>query len=85
MLVRTSTRFYDMLKESTALPLGARELFLPELRTLTDIRDRLMEEPEHAEQMIPGVAQALEDALATVAELIERAPSLPDFSQKQAR
>jgi hypothetical protein len=52
---------------------------------LTDIRDRLMEEPEHAEQMIPGVAQALEDALATVAELIERAPSLPDFSQKRAR
>jgi hypothetical protein len=85
MLVRTSTRFYDMLGESEALPLGARELFLPELRTLTDIRDRLMEEPEHAERMIPGVAQALANALATVEALIERAPSLPDFSRKQDR
>src|ERR671910_2168579 len=66
MLVRTSTRFYGMLKENVALPLGARELFLPELRTLSDMRDRLMEEPEHAERMIPGVAIALENALVTV-------------------
>ena len=80
MLVRTSTRFYGMLKENVALPLGARELFLPELRTLSDIRDRLMEEPEHAERMIPGVAMALENAASvTVEALIERAPSLPDF------
>lgn len=79
MLVRTSTRFYGMLKENVALPLGARELFLPELRTLSDMRDRLMEEPEHAERMIPGVAIALENALVTVQALLERAPSLPDF------
>jgi hypothetical protein len=79
MLVRTSTRFYGMLKENVALPLGARELFLPELRTLSEMRDRLMEEPEHAERMIPGVAIALENALVTVQALIERAPSLPDF------
>jgi hypothetical protein len=79
MLVRTSTRFYGMLKENVALPLGARELFLPELRTLSDMRDRLMEEPEHAEKMIPGVAIALENALVTVQALLERAPSLPDF------
>jgi hypothetical protein len=80
MLVRTSTRFYGMLKGNTALPLGARELFLPEMRTLTDIRDRLMEDPEQAERMLPGVVLALETALATVEALIERAPSLPDFS-----
>jgi glutathione S-transferase len=82
MLVRTSTRFYGMLKENVALPLGARELFLPELRTLSDMRDRLMEEPEQAERMIPGVALALENALATVEALIERAPSLPDFNDQ---
>jgi hypothetical protein len=80
MLVRTSTRFYGMLKDNTTLPLGARELFLPELRTLTDIRARLMEDPEQAERMLPGVALALEAALVTVQALIERAPSLPDFS-----
>ena len=80
MLVRTSTRFYSMLKENVALPLGARELFLPEMRTLTDIHDRLMEDPEQAERMLPGVALALETALATIEALIERAPSLPDFS-----
>src|SRR5690349_21507844 len=85
MLVRTSTRFYGMLKDNTALPLGARELFLPELRTLTDIRDHLMEDPEHAEQILPGVALALETALATIEALIERAPSLPDFSDEAAR
>jgi len=43
------------------------------------MRDRLMEEPEHAEKMIPGVAIALENALVTVQALLERAPSLPDF------
>ena len=80
MLVRTSTRFYSMLKENVALPLGARELFLPEMRTLTDIRDRLMEDPEQAERMLPGVVPALETSLATIEALIERAPSLPDFS-----
>jgi transposase len=80
MLVRTSTRFYGMLKENVALPLGARELFLPEMRTLTDIRDRLMEDPEQAERMLPGVVPALETSLATIEALIERAPSLPDFS-----
>jgi hypothetical protein len=85
MLVRTSTRFYSMLKDNAALPLGARELFLPELRTLTDMRDRLMEEPEHAERMLPGAVQALETALATVEALIERAPSLPDFSSETTR
>ena len=82
MLVRTSTRFYGMLKENVALPLGARELFLPELRTLSDMRDRLMEEPEHAEKMIPGVTIALENALVTVQALLERAPSLPDFGNQ---
>ena len=80
MLVRTSTRFYSMLKENVALPLGARELFLPEMRTLTDIRDRLMEDPEQAERMLPGVVPALETSLATIEALIEHAPSLPDFS-----
>jgi hypothetical protein len=85
MLVRTSTRFYGMLKENVALPLGARELFLPELRTLSDMRDRLMEEPEHAERMIPGVTIALENALVTVQTLLERAPSLPDFGSQPDR
>jgi hypothetical protein len=47
---------------------------------LTDIRDRLMEDPEQAERMLPGVVVALEAALATVEALIERAPSLPEFS-----
>ena len=84
MLVRTSTRFYGMLKDNTVLPLGARELFLPELRTLTDIRDRLMEDPEHAERMLPGVAPALEAALATVEALIERILlSLPDSATRR--
>jgi len=85
MLVRTSTRFYGMLKDNIALPLGARELFLPELRTLTDLRDRLMEEPEQAERMAPGVASALENALATIEALIESAPTLPDFSNETMR
>ena len=31
--------------------------------------------------MLPGVALALEAALATMNSLIERAPSLPDFSE----
>jgi hypothetical protein len=35
--------------------------------------------------MIPGVAQALANALLTVEALIERAPSLPDFSRRQDR
>jgi hypothetical protein len=47
---------------------------------LTDIRDRLMEDPEQAERMLPGVVPALDTSLATIEALIERAPSLPDFS-----
>ncbi|UEM22781.1 hypothetical protein JL100_008555 [Skermanella mucosa] len=81
MLVRTSTRFYALMEKSNALPLGARELFLPELRTLSEVRDRVTAQPEHAALQAAGLLEALELALGMVEGLVARAPSLPDFSQ----
>ncbi|EWY40167.1 hypothetical protein N825_36170 [Skermanella stibiiresistens SB22] len=79
MLVRTSTRFYTMLDKAVVLPLGARELFLPELRTLTEVRDRLMGQPEPVSQMTSGLVESLDVALVLIEALVQRAPSLPDF------
>lgn len=81
MLVRTSTRFYALVEKSNALPLGARELFLPELRTLSEVRDRVTGQPEHAALLTGGLLEAVERVLAMIEGLVARAPSLPDFGR----
>jgi len=79
MMAKTTRGCFASLRADQALPIGARELFEPELRVIEQTRDRL-NRPPYEGRIAPDV---LED-LAATAELIRvtlaRAPSLPDFS-----
>jgi hypothetical protein len=79
MMVRASARFFALMKQSDALPLGARELLMPEQRRLTDVRGRMEQNPEEVERMSPGIVAILDEALVGIEVLIERAPSLPEW------
>ena len=61
------------------LPLGAREMFEPEVARLSEARQRL-EHPPYVGHLGPEVAAELDQALAALAVVVERAPPLPDFT-----
>lgn len=79
MMARTTRGYFGSMRDDQALPIGARELFEPELRVIEQTRERLCR--PHYEGRVS--ASVLEDLTATaemIRRTIARAPSLPDFS-----
>jgi hypothetical protein len=79
IIIQASLRFMDVLSKLDVLPLGAREVFTGELRSLYDSRERLRDPA-----LEPFVDASLEKKI-TIAEavlnaIIEKAPQLLSFS-----
>ncbi|NYZ11467.1 hypothetical protein HL658_02810 [Azospirillum sp. RWY-5-1] len=78
LLVRASMRFFFVLSANPILPMGAREIFLQELRSLHDASERLRR-PNYAGKMGADLDRDLETASLILEEIIDKAPSLLNF------
>lgn len=83
-LFANSTRdYFANIREDQALPIGARELFEPELRILEETRAKLSR-PPYADRVAPGLLTELEETAGLIRKTLDRAPSLPDFSDAES-
>lgn len=78
ILVRASMRFFFVLSAKTMLPVGAREIFVAELRSLYDAADKL-KRPEYADKLGDKLKGELETAEMILEEIIHKAPKLLSF------
>ncbi len=79
IIIRTSLRFMKILSEQPQLPLGAREIFTGELRSLYDARERLRD-PRLKAYIDEHLEQKIATAEAVLTAIIERAPRLLSFT-----
>jgi hypothetical protein len=79
VLVRASMRFFFVLSAKTMLPVGAREIFISELRSLHDAADKL-KRPEYDRQLGDKLKGDLETAEMILEEIIDKAPGLLQFT-----
>jgi len=78
LLVRASMRFFFVLSAKTVLPLGARDIFIAELRSLHDAAEKL-KRPEYEGRLGDNLKHDLETAEMILEEIIDKAPSLLQF------
>lgn len=78
LLIRASMRFFFVLSAKTMLPIGAREIFISELRSLHDAAEKL-HRPEYARVMGDKLKGDLETAEMILEEIIDKAPGLLQF------
>jgi hypothetical protein len=78
LLVRASMRFFFVLSANPILPMGAREIFMQELRSLHDAHEKLRR-PSYAGKLGADLDRDLETASLILEEIIDKAPSLLNF------
>lgn len=78
ILVRASMRFFFVLSAKTMLPVGAREIFVSELRSLHDAAEKL-KRPEYADKLGDKLKTELDTAELILEEIIHKAPRMLSF------
>lgn len=78
LLVRASMRFFFVLSAKTMLPVGARDIFISELRSLHDAAEKL-KRPEYAAKMGEKLKGDLDTAEMILDEIIDKAPGMLQF------
>lgn len=78
LLVRASMRFFFVLSANPVLPMGAREIFMSELLSLHDAKEKL-QRPRYAGKLGAEMDRDLETASLILEEIIDKAPSLLKF------
>ncbi|MDR3517821.1 MAG: hypothetical protein P4M00_18620 [Azospirillaceae bacterium] len=78
LLVRASMKFFFVLSANTVLPLGAREIFVAELRSLYEAHEKLSR-PAYVGRLDASLESDLQTAEAILEEIIDKAPSLLQF------
>ena len=79
VLVRASMRFFFVLSANPILPMGAREIFVSELRSLHDAAEKL-KNPNYANKMLPDLERDLDTASLILEEIIDKAPGMLNFT-----
>ena len=80
-LIKTSIKFLWVLAQGTELPLGTREVFVQELKSLYDTKKKLAE-PRYATRLDDDAKRNLNVAEEILTEIIDKAPSLLQFGVK---
>ena len=78
IIIQASLKFMEVLSKLEALPLGAREIFTGELRSLYDARERLRD-PRLAPFIDETLGKRIDTAEAVLNTIIEKAPQLMSF------
>ncbi|MSP49711.1 MAG: hypothetical protein EXQ95_10345 [Alphaproteobacteria bacterium] len=81
LLIKTSIQFLWALAQHTELPLGTREIFVQELRTLYETR-RTLAEPRYESRLDEDAKRKLHVAEEILTEIIDKAPSLLQFGTR---
>lgn len=79
LVVRTMKNYFASIRDDQVLPLGAREMFEPDLGVLEEMRAKLTR-PQYDGRVPSAVLDDVDQTIASVRKLTARAPSLPDFS-----
>ncbi len=78
IVMRGALSFLSTISNDDYLPLGSRELFLRELRTLNDAQMRLSEE-RYQHRLGAEAQREMQTAERILSEVIEKAPTLMSF------
>jgi hypothetical protein len=78
IIIQASLKFMEVLSKLEALPLGAREIFTGELRSLYDARERLRD-PRLSPFIDDSLGKKIDTAEAVLNTIIEKAPQLMSF------
>ena len=78
MLIRACLRFFYIISSNLRLPMGTREIFMEELRSLHHAHETL-HRPEYARRLETDVIHDLEVAEQILTEIVDRAPRLLEF------
>lgn len=84
IVIKTSLKFFFVMSAKPVLPLGAREMFQSELRTLYEA-ERMISNPRYVSHLDEGAKDDLEIAKEILQEIIENAPALLNFSKRKKR
>jgi len=79
VLVRASMRFFFVLSANPILPMGAREIFVSELRSLHDAHEKLRR-PNYADKIVADLERDLDTASLILEEIIDKAPGMLNFT-----
>jgi hypothetical protein len=82
--LKTSIELMGIVASTNALPLGAKDLFLRELRSIYALKNALSE-PPFADGVAAETAHDIELAEKILREIIERAPTLFELSLGAAK
>ncbi|GLQ06585.1 hypothetical protein [Sneathiella chinensis] len=78
--IQASMKFFYILSAATTLPLGAKDLFSSELRRLYSLKSEL-DRPKYQGMLSEDALNDLNTAELILQEIIEKAPSLLNFSR----
>jgi len=81
IVIKTSLKFFFVMSAKENLPLGAREMFQSELRTLYEA-ERMISDPRYISQLDDSAKDDLEIAKSILEEIIEKAPALLSFNNR---
>ena len=81
IVIKTSLKFFFVMSAKENLPLGAREMFQSELRTLYEA-ERMISDPRYISQLDESAKDDLDIAKSILEEIIEKAPALLNFNNR---
>lgn len=79
MVIRTMRNYFSSIRDDQVLPLGASDLFAPEIGVLDELRSKLTR-PQFAGKVPVTVIEDIDAAHGLIRKVIARSPSLPDFT-----
>ncbi|HEY0838123.1 MAG TPA: hypothetical protein VGE72_29695 [Azospirillum sp.] len=79
VLIKATRNYFLGMRDDQVLPIGAREMFEPELRIISEMRSKLTR-PQFAGKVAQSTLDELDETADMVRKVMARAPSLPDFS-----
>ncbi|OSQ37174.1 hypothetical protein [Thalassospira mesophila] len=81
LVIKTSLKFFFVMSAKAFLPLGSRELFQSELRTLFEA-EKMLSDPRYQSDLDESARDDLEMAKDILQEIIQNAPALLNFGKK---
>ncbi|MEQ8392205.1 MAG: hypothetical protein RIB30_14535 [Thalassospira sp.] len=84
IVIKTSLKFFHVMSGKENLPLGAREMFQSELRTLYEA-ERMISDPRYISQLDGTARDDLDRAKSILQEIIEKAPALLNFGARKKK
>ncbi|MDP2700103.1 hypothetical protein [Thalassospira sp.] len=84
VVIKSSLKFFFVMSAKSVLPLGSKELFQSELRTLYEA-ERMLSDPRYESELDESARDDLELAKEILEEIIQHAPTLLNFGDRKPK